>query len=43
MSKLGEKKLKCRKCGYSWVYRGRRKVMVTCPDCRKTVDVGARK
>lgn len=27
------KRVKCRRCGYEWNYKGTKKVMITCPDC----------
>jgi len=27
-------KLKCKKCGKIWEYKGKAKVYATCPDCK---------
>ena len=29
----------CDKCGKVWIYTGKNKVFVTCPDCRKLVKL----
>ncbi|PNV81239.1 MAG: hypothetical protein C0179_03730 [Fervidicoccus sp.] len=33
------KRLKCPKCGYVWVYRGRSEYYATCPRCLRKVNV----
>lgn len=32
-------KLKCEKCGNSWEYKGKQKVMAVCPDCHRLVKI----
>jgi ribosomal protein S27E len=32
-------KVKCDKCGYQWIYKGRSKIYVTCPQCHKNVNL----
>jgi ribosomal protein S27E len=32
-------KIKCDGCGHTWTYKGKMKVMATCPDCMKRVRI----
>lgn len=32
-------KLKCKKCGYEWEYRGKNPYYATCPRCLKKVKI----
>jgi predicted Zn-ribbon and HTH transcriptional regulator len=32
-------KIKCKFCGYEWLYRGTMRVMCTCPDCMKRIKI----
>ena len=34
--------VKCDKCGYVWVYRGKHRKKVMCPDCRRMVPLTLR-
>lgn len=36
---MGKIYLKCDKCGKIWAYKGQNKVMATCPDCMKKVNI----
>jgi len=33
------KKLKCKKCGYEWEYKGKSEYYTSCPRCRANVRV----
>jgi uncharacterized protein (DUF983 family) len=32
-------KAKCPKCGYEWIYKGKSKIYVTCPQCQRRVKL----
>jgi len=32
-------KLTCRRCGYSWLYRGYKEFFATCPNCLRKVKI----
>ena len=31
--------LKCKRCGYEWEYKGRKRWYATCPDCNTKVRI----
>lgn len=31
--------VKCKHCGYEWSYEGKKKVLCTCPDCMRRINI----
>ncbi|MBA7492200.1 hypothetical protein ES702_02749 [subsurface metagenome] len=36
---MANKKLKCKRCGHSWIYKGKRTFSTCCPNCRTTIMI----
>jgi len=36
---MGELRLRCKRCGYEWIYRGRSEWYATCPRCHKLIGI----